>query len=299
MDLTLNRDHPLCNRNLLFATFGTGGGGQVLDLSDRPSHGTMVHGAATPQIIRSLTSDVPPGFPTDYQSLGVRSSAAAYAEFNNPSKVTSLTTTITAAMWVRPYDLSTNHCVPLSLGIGGTSGWSLLTSCRAGTGNWIDNAWGMSITSTSGGDNLRVSNIVLPLSQWSLVAFTFGPTSPQVKLYTNGVQSGISFTTTDGNMSSGSYLRLGTYISGPNYPPRCDIGPTMIWGSVLTADEVALLYRDTWGMVSQERMSLPMMVAAGATTTTTTLAASRPTLGGRGFGSPYIGGYRPGFMRKD
>lgn len=35
------------------------------------------------------------------------------------------------------------------------------------------------------------------------------------------------------------------------------------------------------------------------TTTTTTLAARRPTIGGRGFGSPYIGGYRPGFMRKD
>lgn len=36
-----------------------------------------------------------------------------------------------------------------------------------------------------------------------------------------------------------------------------------------------------------------------STTTTTTLAARRQALGGRGLGSPYIGGYRPGLMRKD
>ena len=269
MQLRLNPAHPLCqpSRNLVFAAFGTGAGGQVLDLADRPTHGIIRDERAVPLVSRSLQSVRPPGFPADWQPLTMRNTDTAFSgvEFG-AGKVSAIVDDFTVAMWVRPYDLTTNYPIPISTGIGAISGWLVLTSCL--TGEWPANAWGVSMSS-GGIEWLRVGSRTLNLGEWNLVAFTFlYSRSPRLQLWLDGTLETLSYATADWGPSAGSRFTIGTFDNGTKYPARSDIGPSFVWNSVLSADDIALLYRDTWGMVTRGS-NLLRTASTGATTTTT------------------------------
>lgn len=300
MNLRLNPAHPLCqpSRNLVFATFGTGYGAQVLDLSPQPVHGVITHGATTTEVARTLTTGVPAGFPSDYECLAMRSSGLSQVSFGNPKKVTEVTDNFTVAAWVRPWSYAAS--VSLYTTVGNVSnGWCLIPTITAGgflSGAWVVNTFD-STTPRS-----WQSNSILTLGQWSLVAFSWQTSAgtPPIRMYTNGFLDSLYLQPPNSIITASNQFLIGAISTVPSY---CDHGPAFVWGSVLSADDIALLYRDTWGMVTRAGISTASRVSASATTTTTTttttLAARRPTLGGRGMGSPYIGGYRPGFLRKD
>ena len=240
MQLRLNRAHPLClpSRNLVFATFGTGMGGQVLDLSDSPQHGVMSHASTRQTIHRSLQSEKIPGLPSDIPGLTFREALNAAVSFGNPTKVTALTGGLTVAMWVRPWSVSADS-IALSTTVSNNGGWAFCPSLTAsGTPQSIG------LISWNGFSTSYVSsNAVLPIRQWSLIAFNLSAAS--VQFFVNGAARGGGGI--DQDPTSGSNLTLGSYGSTR---PNADIGPTFIWGSMLSADDVALLYKNTWGMVT-------------------------------------------------
>ena len=268
MNLRLNTAHPLCqpSRNLAFATFGTGAGGQVLDLSDRPSHGVVGHASTVPSAIRTLSSRTPLGFPIDYQSLSMRSSSPCVVSFGNPTNVTGLTDNFSAAQWVRPW----NSVLTFGMGttVNDVNGWLIIPTFTGEPftdGAMIVNLYrGASIYSM--GTDARV-----PVGEWSLLAFSWStPGSPRIKCYVNGRQTGLTydvshFLASSGGMTASSQLNIGALGTNPSY---CDIGPSFVWNSVLSADDIALLYRDTWGMVTRGS-NLLRTASTGATTTTT------------------------------
>jgi hypothetical protein len=275
MDLTLNRDHPLCNRNLLFASFGTGHGGQVLDLSDRPSHGMIVDDSSLPSVGRSLQSVRPPGFPSDWEPLTFRSpTAVAGVQFGNVAKVNSVTSGFTAACWVRQYWTGSQTVAPFGTALEVTSGWLFVSRVDSGA-SWM---W---LRYQSETVLISKTTTPVPTNQWTLLAVTFVSGSAPI-LYTNGVPSALSENTNNQSPVAGDRLNIGTYTNpynGPtSYPPNADIGPCLFWGSVLTADDVKRLYDDTWGMVTQET-PLALRVAASAQGASTSGHTRRTLLG--------------------
>lgn len=281
MQLRLNPSHPLCSpsRNLVFATFGTGYGAHVLDLSDSPSHGIMSHGGTVPTIHRTLQSDRPSGFPSDFQALNMSASATAAVSFGNPSKVTGLTSNFSAAMWFRPYGPNTNY----SAGMRATSdefssGWMTFTNFGA-LGGYTNYAWSMRANNGGGyyGTQQLVTNTALDANKWALMSFSW--TNNAVTMYTNGVATTVTMMDADygtigsiTNPVSGNTFAIGSFQSTPQ---RGDSGPVMVWGSALSASDHALLYRDTWGMVS--RSTVPNRAIASGIASSS-VATSRPRL---------------------
>ena len=251
MQLRLNPAHPLCadSRKLVFATFGTGAGGQVLDLADRPSHGVVAHASTVPSAIRTLSSRTPLGFPSDYQSLSMRSSSPCAVSFGNPTKVTALTNNFSAAQWVRPWNSVVT--VGMRTTVDDVNGWLIIPTYSGEPftdGAMIVNLYRNGLPYSMGTDT------VVPVGEWSLLAFSWSTSgSPRIKCYVNGRQTGLTydvshFIASEGGITASSQLNIGSQgIS----PPYCDIGPAFVWGSVLSADDIALLYRDTWGMVTR------------------------------------------------
>jgi hypothetical protein len=292
MQLRLNPAHPLCqpSRNLVFASFGTGHGGQVLDLSDRPSHGVILDNHAVPIVSRSLQSVRPPGFPADFNPLTFRNTdtVSACVQFGNVTKVTSLTDNFTVAMWTRPFDLSSGYQIALNTSSTGyPRGWNIQPT-NLGDGSLFPvNAWGVQFIETNGVESPRVANLPqLALAQWHLLCFSCS--FPTVSLYTNGQGTPIAYAPSSGGFASGQNLTFGGLDGGPTYPARSDIGPVLIWGSVLSADDIALLYRDTWGMVTRGT-PLALRVAASA--------PAAQAGGGIRRRIPFAGRFRPGMFR--
>ena len=255
MNLRLNPAHPLCqpSRNLVFATFGTGAGAQVLDLADQPSHGVIRDEFAIRQTVRSLQSTVPPGFPADYSALTFRNTSATFSgvEFGSTTKVSGVTDNFSVAIWVRPWAIG-GDCWPLSTGNNDAGGFSLLSSTGVG-GRWAIVTNRPSIDGT-------VVNAIPVVRQWSLLCVTYTTSrNPRLSFFTNGAAGAIY--QQDNSLPEivpGSRLTIGRYDDGAGGTQvgNCDIGPCLFWNSVLSPDDVALLYRDTWGMVTRPRLRL-------------------------------------------
>ena len=173
------------------------------------------------------------------------------------SKVYNLTDNYTVAVWVRPWDVTSGYHVPVYTSYNDTNGWIFLTTFL--TGSWTSYAWGANSYGNSG-INTYVSSSVLDLGKWSLCVMVHSYSAAVngetgVVMFTNGVHSPRSYSPlvqvnlTGGNLKVGSY----TPASSTNYAPACDLGPVMVWNTVLTNQDIALLYRDTWGMVSVPR----------------------------------------------
>jgi hypothetical protein len=212
-------------------------------------------GYAVKRTERSLTSTQPPGFPADYAALTLRSQDTSQftgIEFGNVAKVTELVNNFSVSMWMRPYDLTTDITVPIYTGLGTARGWKLLGTCR--TGPWPTNAIGF-VSVIDDYESLRVTNGVMAVGQWNLVSFAFSSSYVnKIRIFLNGIRLGIVWDQYSDIPTPGDRLTIGTYdFAGTTYQPRSDIGPVMIWGSVLTDEDMALLYRDTWGMVSPQR----------------------------------------------
>jgi hypothetical protein len=172
------------------------------------------------------------------------------------AKVTKVVSGFTAAVWVRPYWTGSELFVPFGTGTEITSGWLIV---GLSGGNWQFNRYKPDVV-------LTITDVTFPRYQWALLVVTFvageigGP-----KLYTNGVLSANSFNNNLEPPVEATALNIGTYTNVPggvSYPPNADIGPCLFWGSVLSADDIALLYRDTWGMVTRPSPLALRMAAA-------------------------------------
>jgi len=251
MQLRLNPSHPLCSpsRNIVFATFGTGYGGRVDDLVEPRLTGVMQRQTASEQIVRSLVSNRPPGFPPDFHALASRGTETGTpgVVFSGSTKVTSLVDTFTVAAWVRPWSVNVLQ-IPIST-FDLTNGWLLYSSNDAATPGT------MVVYTVNGG---QVSNWVFPYTQavgeWVLLCFSFLFSDAQrMRGYANGRELSLSSSEyTDGVGASSTGLQVGGAAGySSTFKQQWDIGPCIVWGSVLSAADVALLYRDTFGMVTR------------------------------------------------
>lgn len=243
MSLRLNPAHPLCqpSRNLVFASFGTGLGGQVLDLADSPQHGTIDHGGASQGVVRTLGSVAPPGFPSDFQSLAMRSAAVSQVNFGNTTKVRNLTSGFTVALWWRPHDVaSVVRLAGTSPGNAGFPvGWHLRHTANPSLEiYYADGVYAIPTT-------------MIRAREWCHIALTFG-VNAVTAVYVNGALVSPTANNTD-SILAGSVFWIG---GDSGVAALADFGPVCVWGSVLSADDVALLYRDTWGMVTRPRLRL-------------------------------------------
>lgn len=256
----LNPAHSLCSpsRKLLFATFGTGYGAQVLDLADQPSHGTM-QGNVSHKVVRTLTSGNRGGFPSDYQSLlGVNFTGSSdYIDYGRPDKLASLTGPLTVAAWVRPFQTATRSTCLLSLGLAQNpgGGWNLSipsTFVSGGGTSW-------KVINSTGGATTWQGTRSADRHQWNLVVATQVAGAALPTLYLNGADDPLADSgwTQIALTAPPAVATLKTGVVSVDGGSSYDywdsyVGPAFIWGSVLSAADVALLYRDTFGMVQTQ-----------------------------------------------
>ena len=238
--LRLNPAHPLCqpSRNLVFATFGTGAGGQVLDLADRPSHGYYHSGGVNPQLTRSIQSNRPPSVPADWQPLSIRGTASNQAVQFTSSKFSERNTNYTISLWFRPFHTSATPYRFLGIESNG-GGW------RANNINGL----GVTTRADDSDAGYYQTSYAPTVGEWLLVTIVFGTSGP-VAMYANADQLSPIQNDNSGPPASDSLL-VGSVAS---WAPNADIGPCMVWGTRLSADDIALLYRDTWGMVTRNSL---------------------------------------------
>lgn len=260
MQLRLNPAHPLCNRNLVFATYGTGYGSRVLNLAtstNHPSkgpHGDM-HSGPNPRAIRTMSSVLPPGAPSDTTVLALRDSVNAVSAVRfDPYSAIVLVDNFTVAIWVRPWQLTT-YQVPIGTSVDGIGGWNLYCSTDASTSY----KWQVYFYDGTTAANIVVDDVAT-LGAWNLLVFTRqSSASPQHRFYRNGDLKSVVGTPGAIGLTSNAYgaLWLGGHDGWAGlFQNQCDIAAAFVWGSVLSAEEVALLYRDTWGMVTRPRRRL-------------------------------------------
>ena len=287
--LRLNLAHTLCqpNRNLVFATFGTGYGAQVLDLSDRPSHGTIKSSVGQPAMFKTLVSNQLSNVPTGMQYFAGRgqllTSNLDRIDYGLPSKL-AITGDLTVAVWWRPHVRFNSQGIPFTYGDASNGGWAvhaptsesrLGSSGTAWSFSWFN---GSTEKQTIGQDQ----SANLKLGDWCLLVATKVGGSTQPTLYFNGAADAAQATDSAGSTTAATsgQLQQGIWYNASadlTYSCEGDFGPAFVWGSVLSAADVALLYRDTWGLVSRNKITVLGSGYAGAaalTTGPTTVAGS-------------------------
>lgn len=281
MQLRLNHSHPLClpSRNLLFATFGTGAGPTVEDLSSLPAVGVWSNANSASPLRRSLGSTAPGNLPSDYQALAFReSNTSDRVSFGSPTKVTTSLSSLTVAAWVKRYNAAAApygvfHTWADTWGGQTIDGWELLSSHN---GYSISDKWSFHCWKNTN-HSYQSANDTVPTGSWQLLTVVYdsavGPT-----FYRNGVAVATNAGSANALNANGQRqeLKIGrnNYLSSESVAPESDIGPLFVWGSLLNAGDVKTLYEDTWGMVC--RNVVPSLAADGGFASLT--AASRPRL---------------------
>ena len=265
--LRLNLQHPLCKPDvdLRFCTFWTGT--QWIDDLVNDSYKGVIRAPHRQRILPVTTTESAGNLPKHIGTLAMRSDvthASEYVNFVepvgyvNPTRITSLVDGFTFACWIRPWAVG-NWQIPVACDNAARSaGWLFVS--QSGTGApWSQGAPYIDSFGPSG-VNSYVADHVLALGVWTLVVCVFSMSGYNyygdrgVCFNINGVPVARSYTSLRESQNSGAeYFRVGTYYVNPTtYSPNCDMGPIMIWNSMLTYEQIALLYRDTWGMVQPE-----------------------------------------------
>lgn len=193
----------------------------------------------------------------------------------------------------------------------GSSPIRLRTDAIGSTIRASDNnsTWKVSVTNTAVTTGLRVGAHLMAFSTHSgqfVTATDFyardflTPASISTSPSSGPAAGGTAITITGTGFESNATVTVkGGSATGVTVASETSITATTPAGTVGAGDVVVTNPDSGFTGTQTSGFTYVTTTTTTSTTTTTTLASRRTTLGGRGLGSPYIGGYRPGFMRKD
>jgi hypothetical protein len=184
----------------------------------------------------------------------------------------------TVLAWVRPETIGSAMTIASTQGSGGSDGWAFSVT-SAGTAQFFHD-WSTVNFSTA-------SVSALPANQWALVGFS-GDANGGTIWFNGRANTGTGFGGTGTQADdTGNDLYLG-YTEAASNPFDGDIDVVMMWDRLLTADEVAQVYKIMRGRFVEQGMVLidTLTVTAGAGATSLTFDG----LNGNADGTYYLVG---------